>query len=192
MRNRLSFLLLGVALLSIAGVWFTYSTVEAKSRPRTLSFDVAEDMSRFVMDEDPVFEEDGYPAHGNSFVTVGYIYPAGTLNGTNGTNPDGSPEFPDKVIGEWTCRGYFIHDGAHATEGVWVVTTQTYSFGEEYGRDMVVTDGYEWAEIGRVGYRPVTGGTGQYRGVTGQAEQVMLGFNASEGVNLSFSLELSR
>ena len=44
-------------------------------------FDVAEDQTRFVFASAPVFEEDGYPAHGNPFVSQGYIYPAGTLEG---------------------------------------------------------------------------------------------------------------
>ena len=61
------------------------------SRSQVLRFDVAEDMSRFVFDEVPVYDEDSYPAHGNSFVTIGYIYPEGTLDGTNGVLADGSP-----------------------------------------------------------------------------------------------------
>lgn len=44
------------------------------------SFDVAEDLSRFVFSPAPVFD-DGMPAYGNAFVTQGYIYPAGTLDG---------------------------------------------------------------------------------------------------------------
>ena len=35
------------------------------------AFDVAEDLSRFVHDESPVFD-DGMPAYGNAFVTQGY------------------------------------------------------------------------------------------------------------------------
>jgi hypothetical protein len=63
------------------------------------AFDVAEDLSRFVHDEAPVFD-DGMPAFGNAFVTQGYVYPAGTLDGgVEGTTPEGGPAFPDKVIG---------------------------------------------------------------------------------------------
>ena len=35
-------------------------------------------------------------AHGNAFITQGYIYPAGTLTDSNGVNPDGTPEFPTR------------------------------------------------------------------------------------------------
>ncbi|MDN5932138.1 MAG: hypothetical protein L0I24_13910 [Pseudonocardia sp.] len=57
-------------------------------------------------------------------LTQGYRCPEGTLDGTNGVNPDGTPDFPDQVIGEWLCRGYSIGDGAHTTDGAWVYTTQ--------------------------------------------------------------------
>ena len=99
-----------------------------------LQFDVAESGPRFVFDEAPILES-GLPAYGNSFVTQGFIYPHGTLDGTNGVFADGSPEFPDKVIGEWTCRGFFIR-------------------------------------------------------ANGEAEQMLLGFNVSEGVNLRFDISV--
>jgi len=86
---------------------------------KVLKFDVAEDFTRFSVDETPVFEEDGLPVYGNPFITQGHIYPEGTLscneNGCNGVLEDGSPEFPDKVMGQWTCWGYHIGDGAHTT-----------------------------------------------------------------------------
>ena len=163
---------------------------DEESGPHVVAFDVAEDGTRFVFDEDPVFDEDGFPAYGNSFVTQGYIYPAGTLNGSNGVLPDGSPEFPELVIGEWTCRGYFIGDGAHTASGPWVITTQVYNFGDEYGVDTIVSDGYEIADVGETVVRAVTGGSGEYAGAGGEAAQILLGFNASEGVNLQFELQV--
>ena len=64
-----------------------------------------------AFDQDNV-HEDGMPANGNAFITRGYIYPAGTLTESNGTLEDGSPEFPDLVLGEWVCRGWFVGEGA--------------------------------------------------------------------------------
>ncbi|MDX1523018.1 MAG: hypothetical protein R3264_15440 [Anaerolineae bacterium] len=183
--------------LAVGGyVATTVLPVEASDQMVTLEFDVAEDMNRFVFDEAPVFEDDGYPAYGNAFITQGFIYPKGTLNGSNGVIVDDEgnvlPEFPDKVIGEWTCRGYFVGDAAHAQSGPWVITTQIYNFGEEYGHSTIVTDGYELSDVGVPINRAVTGGTGEYSRITGQAEQIFLGFNASEGVNLTFSLEVEQ
>ncbi len=188
--KRLSKLLIVLALLVGVGV-AAYAALaqDAASPADVLRFDVAEDATRFIFDEAPVFEEDGYPAHGNSFVTIGYIYPEGTLaEGVSGVNADGSPEFPDLVLGEWMCRGWFINDGAHQSEGAWVVTTQFYSFGDAPGATTLVTDGIEIADVGVPVARAITGGTGPYSTARGEASQTLLGFNASEGVNLSFEV----
>jgi hypothetical protein len=156
-----------------------------------LRFDVAEDMSRFAFSASPV-HEDGMPAHGNAFITQGYIYPYGTLSEGNGVNPDGTPEFPELVLGEWTCRGWFVGEGAHATSGAWVITTQLYVFGDgQLDAAVLVSDGYELADVGVPGPRAITGGTGPFAAASGDGQQTFLGFNASEGVNLRFELAVA-
>jgi len=150
---------------------------------RRLQFDVAEDMTRFVFDQDVAYE-DGLPADGSSFITRGYIYEYGTLQGGNGVNPDGSPEFPDKVLGEWICSGYMINDAGHATGGVWVFSTQFFQLGDEPGAQTIVTTGYELADVDAAIARAITGGTGDFKTARGESKQTMLGLNASEGVNL--------
>ena len=164
---------------------------------RVLKFDVAESMAKFVFDEAPVLPS-GLPAYGNPFITQGYIYPYGTLENGNGVLPDGSPEFPEQVIGEWTCRGYLIGNGAETTTGPWVVTTQLYDFyrqpgfaaGKQSSHSNLVSDGYELADVGVQSTRAVTGGTGKFRRARGEAAQTLLGFNASEGVSLRFEIKL--
>jgi hypothetical protein len=160
----------------------------AEANTEVIEFEVAENTTKFVFDEAPV-HEDGLPAYGNSFITQGYIYPEGTLNGSNGVLPDGSPEFPEEVIGEWICRGWFIGDGAHTTAGPIVITTQTYQFGEEYGNATIVSDGYELAEVSKEVKRAITGGTGQYQMARGEVTQELLGFTEQTGVNLRFTVE---
>lgn len=157
----------------------------------TVTFDVAEDMSRFVFDESIAFD-DGMPKHGSAFITQGYIYPAGTLSGGNGVLADGSPEFPDKVIGEWTCRGWFVGEGAHATTGPMVISTQLYNLGDEYGDETFVSEGFELVDVDVVIERAITGGTGEYAGARGVLKQTFLGFNASEGVNLTVEVEITQ
>jgi hypothetical protein len=151
---------------------------DGKGKVRTIEVDVAEDGTRFVIDEAPVFD-DGFPAYGNAFVTQGYIYPAGTLTDSNGVNPDGSPEFPDEVIGEWSCKGYFIADGAHTTEGSWVYTTQLFAFGDDAdnGAETIVVTGYESGIVGDTVTGAVTGGTGRFMTARGEADQTFLGMN---------------
>ena len=156
-----------------------------------IKFDVAEDTNRFVFDDAPLFD-DGLPAHGNSFITQGYIYEHGTLDGSNVVLADGSPEFPDKVIGTWVCRGWLIGDAAHTESGPWVITTQIYNFGDEYGNATIVSEGYELADINVPIQRAITGGTGEYSTADGQAVQELLGFNGTEGVNVRFELMLEK
>jgi hypothetical protein len=159
---------------------------------RTIAVEVAEDGTRFAADEAPVFE-DGLPAYGAAFVTQGYLYPVGTLAGSEhgGVMPDGSPEFPDDVIGEWTCWGYHVGDGANTESGPWVVSTQLFSFGENDGQVTIVTHGYEMtandASQGPFN-RAITGGTGSYRTARGEQTQTFLGWNDSIGVQLSVQL----
>jgi hypothetical protein len=185
----LAMLLLTVGLVGLAGSVSGHGSPEAA--PQSLTFDVPEDMSRFVFDQSVAYE-DGMPKHGSPFITQGYIYPVGTLNGGNGVLPDGSPEFPDKVIGEWTCRGWLVGDGAHAMTGPMVITTQIYNFGDALGDETIVTDGYELADVGVEIERAITGGTGSYTGADGEVKQKFLGFNASEGVNLTIEVALAK
>jgi hypothetical protein len=114
---------------------------------------------------------------------------AGSEHG--GVMPDGSPEFPDDVIGEWTCWGYHVGDGANTESGPWVVSTQLFSFGENDGQVTIVTHGYEMtandASQGPFN-RAITGGTGSYRTARGEQTQTFLGWNDSIGVQLSVQL----
>jgi hypothetical protein len=152
----------------------------AKIGVKTLEFDIAENGKRFVFDEAPVHEDlnPPQPAYGNPFITEGYIYPLNTLNGSNGVTPDGASEFPDKLIGKWTCRGWFVGDGVKTASGPWVITTQLYDFGNH---GSLISEGYEVADLNLEVLRGLTGGTGQYVFARGQAAQTLLGFNPSGG-----------
>lgn len=165
----------------------------------SFGFDVAEIGAKFVPDDDPFVG--GLPAYGNSFITQGYIYLAGTLEPCDGVqvlcegvNPDGSPQFPDKLIGTWTCFGWHVADAATATSGASVVTTQIYEFSGTPGEVSFVTDGFElvFGDSTPIS-RAVTGGTGPLSHVRGRLKESFLGFaNQSGGVNLRFKASLRR
>jgi hypothetical protein len=203
MSHQLKWMALGAVLAVFGLIAYTVTgmpvaagteqeqTGTSEAGTHVLRFDVAEDATRFVFDEAPV-HEDGLPAYGNAFVTQGYIYEPGTLNGSNGVLKDGTPEFPEKVIGEWTCRGWFVGDGAHTESGPWVITTQLYNFGEAYGDVTLVTEGYEIADLNEAIERAITGGTGPYKAAQGEGTQILLGFNATEGVNSRFELHVQQ
>ncbi len=149
------------------------------------SFDVAEDISRFVFADASVFD-DGMPAYGNPFITQGYVYPAGTLDGgVEGTLADGSPAFPDKVIGIWTCDGYLVGDGMRTETGTIVITRQIIQFTDG---DLLITHGPELADVDVSVTRAVTGGTGDYADAPAEIRQVMLGMTDGYGVRLQIEL----
>lgn len=180
------------ALVLLAGfAWQHLQADETAAQSPRLHFDVAEVGTRFVFDEAPVFD-DGLPAYGNPFITEGYLYPAGTLDESNGVLANGDPEFPDLVLGKWTCRGYFVGDGAYTESGPWVVTTQIFDLGTVPGVETIITEGFELADIGVAGIRGITGGSGQYSRARGQMEQTLIGFNESMGVNLQVELNVRK
>jgi hypothetical protein len=120
------------------------------------------------------------------FYVEGYIYPAGTLNESNGINDDGSAEFPDLVLGLWTCTGWFINDRGEGSL-LGARTSQTFEFGEA-GDDMLVSFGFEPAAPGIEVTRAVTGGTGDFFDEDGEQIQNVVGVNLSGSVNLAISI----
>lgn len=185
-RNRLVKLVVLLALLVMAAAGYV-ALAQPENDAEIIKVEVAEDGARFVFDDAHLFE-DGMPAYGTSFVTFGYLYPEGTLNGSNGVLADGSPEFPEKVLGTWICKGWMIGDGAHTSSGVWVTSTQIYNFGEEYGNATIITDGFEVADFNVAINRAITGGTGEFSAARGEMSQTLLGFTDAMGVNLSVEL----
>ncbi len=151
-----------------------------------MAFDVAEDHTRIFMAEAPV-HENGMPAYGNAFISQGYIYPAGTLEAdTTGVLPDGSPAFPDLVLGTWTCDGYFVGDGGNAESGVWVISRQVFAFDDG---DTIITQGTEIVDAGVENLRPITGARGDCGGFASAMGQTLLGLSEQMTVNVTFRLE---
>lgn len=168
---------------AIALSFATFAHAEAPT-----AFDVAEDHTRIHMAAAPV-HENGMPAHGNAFVSQGYIYPEGTLaDGAVGVLEDGSPAFPDLVLGTWTCDGYFVGEGGNATTGVWIISRQTFAFKDGA---TVVTQGTEIADVGQPNLRPVTGATGDFADIEGGLIQTTLGFNDFWGLSATYAFEAS-
>ncbi len=104
---------------------------------------------------------------------------------------NGNPLYPDKVLGEWTCYGYIIGDGARTKTGPWVISEQIYSFGKEPGSETVVSHGYEIVDVNKPVLRAVTGGTGPYVDARGQVSQVLLAVTDLHSVTIRFEIRLS-
>ena len=179
-----------VVALVLVGILSIVTAAPASQAADVLTFDIAENAAWFVSQQEPSFE-DGYPAYGNPFLTQGYIYPGGTLNGSNGVLENGDPEFPDLVIGRWVCRGWvYAPEGAHAETGALVVTSQIYELGQTVGAESIMTEGFELADINIAVERSIIGGTGRYGAADGQQVQTLLGFNVTQGVNLHVEFHL--
>ena len=185
-KQRLHKLLVAVVIAVVALGGYAVMA-QSDNAADTIRVEVAEDGARFLFGTEYLFP-DGMPAYGSPFVTQGYIYPEGTLNGSNGVLEDGSPEFPDKVIGEWTCYGYMIGEGAHATTGEWVVSTQIYKLHEQDA--IIVTNGFELADLNVPAARAITGGTGEFSAASGEQTQELLGFTEKMGVNLVVEFDI--
>ena len=161
--------------LIVAAVLVQTSAQPALAGPkvkRTLSFDVAIDISTFSLNNnDPADPKN--PRRGSTFIVYGKIFPAGTI-------PSGVSSFdPNQPgsIGNWVCRGVFLADYADVISGaaaLTVHTTQLWMFPTD--DTMLVTEGLE-GNVGVSTHRVVTGGTGDYGGASGQVMQQTIGLN---------------
>lgn len=156
-----------------------------------LTVDVACDATSFVFQGPSTAAG---PAAGASFVVQGVIYPEGTLddNGaSSGLNADGTPEFPELVIGTWTCQGHFIGEGFAAQSGAFVATTQLFDLNTGTpGKKTIVTHGIELIDLDVPFKRAITGGTGEFDRAEGEATQTAVGVNATGLFNFTFDFEL--
>jgi hypothetical protein len=153
-----------------------------------LRFDVAEDGTRFVWSGEPELV-DGLPTGSTSFVTQGYIFPAGTLTDSNGVKADGSPEFLSKVLGQWSCWGWRLGPSDHTAAAPWL-NTHLFNFGEQVGDVTLVSEGYSIDLFNVAVERVVSGGTGPFAGATGVQQETLLGFNASNGANFTYEVSV--
>ena len=190
---------LGIVILIPGTVRGVQSAVLEK--PETvIAVDVAQNMISFVPGQAPL-HADGMPAYGNPFVIEGFLYPEGTLDASNGIvirqdeagNPIAEPEFPDKVIGRWTCRGWFVGDGLHTVDAPWAITTQLFAFGDGNGGDLLVSEGYEIPfGLDVTIHRAITGGAGKFVTARGEQVQRLVGINATQAANFRIEFRLAR
>lgn len=161
--------------------------------------------------DNPAGDPGPHPYYGASFVVQGTIYPAGTLSSlglNSGLFPDGRAEFPDLVVGNWICRGWFVGDsdgdgfitpddenargGIFTPTGKFVATTQIYDLDlESPGSQTLVSDGVELIDLNTPFTRAVTGGSGRFRSAKGQVIQTAVGVNATGLFNFEFNFQVS-
>jgi hypothetical protein len=174
-----------VALLAVSGAQ------AAQPTQPTFSIDVAADCNRYI-------EDTSQPSMGAYFIQEGVIYRPGTLvagcphgNGC-GLNPDGTPQFPEAVIGKWRCWGSFV-DGAKGSPPLYStqVYELTYAEGDPApGEHALVSHGPEWGNLEVPFERAIAGGYGRFKDADGGVEQTRIGFNQTQCENYTFDFKL--
>jgi hypothetical protein len=199
MTARQSAAVCALALAVPAGV------AQATEPDTTFSVDVVADCNRFITEgrRHPVPADDP-PVFGDYFMQEGLIYKGGTLAANCaggdgcGLNPDGSPEFPEAVLGKWTCYGSFVGNGGATAEGVWLYSTQLYEFDVEQiepnvfapGVHALVSVGPERNDLDVPWHRAITGGHGKFKDARGHIQQTKIGFNQTECENFTVDFEI--
>jgi hypothetical protein len=180
----------------------TAAAAQATESNATFSVDVVADCNRFI--SEGIGHPHPGPVFGDYFMQEGLIYEGGTLaancDGGDGCglNEDGTPEFPQAVIGKWTCYGSFVGKGGATTEGVWLYSTQVYEFDVEQiepnvfapGKHALISHGPERNDLDVPWNRAITGGYGKFKRSVGQIQQTKIGFNQTDCENFTVDFKI--
>ncbi len=195
-RLLYSLSVLGLAsVLAMGGMGVVYGEDDDVIR---LRFDVAQDGNTFIFQGPST--QDGFAAEGATFIVQGFVYPKGTLRGgtVSGTNSDGTPAFPELVIGTWSCRGWFTRDdGDPEITGVVLIGTQLWDLNlDKPGSKTIVTDGIDLSantvDFGVPFKRAITGGTGKFKRASGEQTSINFRFNDSFGIDSTHTLKIQK
>lgn len=177
-----------------AGAGVLTTLAGAAPKVEALSHGLALDVccnGRTVSFQGPTFP-DGMPNYGATFVVEGVIYPDGTLRTrgvTRGLYADGSPEYPNLVMGKWTCYGTFVGQGARTPAGqASVVTSQIYDLAPDRpGEKILMSTGYELEGFNIPFRRVLIGATGVLGlGLGAEVVQEAIGPNETGFPNIHF------
>jgi hypothetical protein len=153
---------------------------------KDLTFDVSCNGQSFGLNGDLNEEQTAF-AWGTVFIVTGYVYPPGTFAsaGEDGFNggilPDGSPEFPELVIGSWTCYGMLYPDLAREGQPS-AVSTQVFDLNlQTPGIDIINTGGFEVNSP--VYNRTSVSASGRYKNRQGAMTVTVVGYNPSFAPN---------
>jgi hypothetical protein len=173
---------------TFAALQFGTITARADSRDHiTFVVDVAVDHATFAIVPSTglvVQPEAPGPNRGTPFIVDGKVFPGGTLQRGPGQGDPGQPG----SIGTWICKGIFTSD--LATDDVGFNTTQMFEFDGD--SDAIWTEGLE-AGLGKMGvitHRAILGGTGRFRGASGEVVQEALGTNVGGTPNIRLTFKL--
>jgi len=176
--------LLILALAAVAAIHVAIPRAKA-SEDNTFTVDVALDANTYVQNNVNPSEASTSFSRGDTFILGGTIYPGGTLPSGIANNDPNAPG----AIGKITCRGTYLiglNDSANAT--LFTNTTELYLLPDD--STQLIADGRTPNVIGATVDRSLLGGTGRFRGATGEVHEIELGTNASGFCNLRITFHL--
>lgn len=169
-----------ISIVSIAAMMGTFTLAQDKKANTITTLKVEVAVNGFTFKTNGPVDDTGFPKAGAPFIIEGYIYPEGTLLGGDGINPDGSPQYPDLVIGKWISKGFFLVDLFGAQEGPVMSSTHVFMFeSDQFGSQMLVTEGYTLEGDNIPNHRAVVGATGALKENAKYVVETRMGFNAT-------------
>jgi hypothetical protein len=184
MNKKAVFSILVLAVASVTAIQLAIPKVRA-SEGNTFTVDVALDANTYVQNNVDRNEAGTSFSRGDTFILGGTIYPAGTLPSGMASNDPNAPG----GIGKITCRGTYIigvNDSSNAT--LFTDTTELYLLPDDATE--LIADGRTPNVMGATVDRSLLGGTGRFRGATGEVHELELGTNASGFCNLRVTFHL--
>lgn len=180
--------ILAAGATTVAALHVGSRIVHADSREHaTFTLDVAVDHATFAIVPSTglvLQPEPAGPNRGTPFIVDGKVFPGGTLHKGSGM---GDPNQPGSIA-TWICKGIFTSD--LATDDIGFSTTQMFLFDGD--ADAIWTEGLE-AGLGKIGvitHRAILGGTGRFRGASGEVVQEALGTNVSGTPNIRVTFRI--
>jgi hypothetical protein len=187
MKKKTVFSILILIGASLAAIHFSIPRAGATG-DNTFTVDVALDANTYMQNNIDPNESGMSFTRGDTFILGGTIYPGGTLPSGTASNDPNAPG----GIGKITCRGTYIVGTNDVANGatLWTNTTELYLLPDD--NMALIADGRTPNVMGATVQRAVLGGTGRFRGATGEVHELELGTNATGFCNLRITFHLKR
>lgn len=132
--------------------------------------------------------------HKKSFIVEGHIFKKGTFEyqGYNsGITEEGSPEFLERLIGRWVCKGWYLNKGPETKTGHYIDSTHTYELDNQTALSRILTsNGKEKIDMNEPFNRVLCSGQGSYSRVKGgSVSQTNVGINETGAFNYIFKFK---
>jgi hypothetical protein len=187
-------LLIVLTLVGVAAILPWGVRADNNSDTLTFTVDVAQDLGSYVQNNvNPATGSDVF-TRGDTGICDGTIYPGGTLPSGRANNDPNAPGGIGKYrwVGTWTTN---IAEFNKAVQRIPGAAPQLATANEEFyfsdSANSIITGG-EWPNAFFTLFRPVLGGTGNFRYVVGETKEINIGENRTGACNLRVTFTLRK